>query len=58
MKVLESAEKVEIAIRSAQIAKTFLEMLGTHTAEMAHLVLVDGITQIKALDEFIKKVQK
>ena len=53
---MSEKESAELAIRGAQIAKTFLQLLTTgDNPQLSRLVFIEGIKQIKELDLFLNK---
>ena len=52
---MEARQNVEMAIRGAKLAKCFLELTECNHPELCRLIFIEGIKQLKDLDELITK---
>ena len=56
MKLLNSSERVELAIRAGTLAKASLQLTDAKSNDLARLMFVDIVRAVKEIDDFLKKV--
>jgi hypothetical protein len=54
---LEGKEHVEIAIRSAMISRTLLELLNVHTTEMARMTIGRAQNELQDLAQLVHRIE-
>lgn len=53
---MDKRSAIEMALWSAKIASTILQLLGTNRKRLAKLIVAEAATQLMELDKFVERL--